>query len=44
MNLSLIPVTPENRPEAEALHVAENQLTFIETVPECLQEYDEIPG
>ena len=44
MDLSLIPVTPENRAEAEALHVAEHQRTFIETVPECLQEFDEIPG
>ena len=44
MELSLIPVTPENRAEAEQLTVGPDQRTFIETVPECLQEFDEIPG
>ena len=42
MDLKIIPVTEENRAEAEQLSVAPGQEHFIETVQECLEEADEI--
>ena len=42
MNLQIVPVTKENRAAAESLRVAPYQKDFIESVPECMQEADEI--
>ena len=42
MEISLIPVTQENRQIAESLSVAPGQENFIESVKECMQEADEI--
>lgn len=41
MNLNIVPVTEKNRKEAEKLTVKKNQIHFIESVKECLQEADE---
>lgn len=38
MQLSIVPVTAENRSEVSALHVASGQEGFIETVAQCLEE------
>ena len=42
MQLSIVPVVAENRSAAEALHVLPEQIDFIESVPECLAEADEL--
>lgn len=42
MNLRIVPVTKDNRKEAEQLAVAKGQEHFIEPVKECMQEADEI--
>ena len=42
MELSLIPVQPDNRRTAEALSVGPGQEHFIETVSECLSEADHL--
>ena len=42
INLSIVPVTEKNRAEAEKLHVAASQKNFIETVPQCMAEADEL--
>ena len=40
MNLTLVPVTEQNRAQAEKLSVCPGQEHFIETVAECLSEAD----
>ena len=40
MDITLTPVTAENRAAAEALRVGADQVTFIETVSECMEEAD----
>ena len=40
MELKIVPVTEENRKEAEGLTVAAGQEHFIEPVTECMQEAD----
>ena len=42
MNLKLIPVTAANRALAESLEVYPDQVTFIETVKECMEEADNL--
>lgn len=42
MEISLIPVTQENRQIAESLSVFPSQENFIESVKECMQEADQI--
>ena len=43
MKLSIVPVTEQLRPRAEALSVGPGQEHFIETVAQCMQEADRIP-
>ena len=41
MNLTMVPVTADNREEISRLHVAAGQESYIETVPQCLREAEE---
>ena len=43
MNLTIRPVTSENRREVLALSVQETQKGFIETTAQCLEEADSLP-
>lgn len=43
MDITIAPVTPENREVVSALRVRPGQEGFIETVAECLAEADELP-
>lgn len=40
--MKLIPITQKNRKEAESLQVKPEQINYIESVVECMQEADEI--
>ena len=40
--MRIIPITNQNRKEAEALQVQPFQINYIESVAECMQEADEI--
>lgn len=42
MAVTIIPVTVQNRQEAESLQVFESQIHFIETVKECMEEADQL--
>ena len=41
MSLTITPVTAENRAAAEQLQVFPDQITFIESVTECMEEADQ---
>ena len=44
MELKIVPVTEENRSEAEALSLLPEQVDFIESVQECMEEADQLSG
>ena len=42
MAITITPITPKNRAEAESLQVNESQIHFIESVKECMEEADQL--